>query len=67
MWGLTASLLFRQAEVPCVDEVTPVDSSREGVYPALLLLVLFVLFPAPGASPDTAFAELTRANLDSLF
>ena len=62
LWACTAFLLFRQAEVPCVDEVTPVDDRRVSLLLPLFLLALTVVMPAPvSGGPDPVFEQLSFA------
>lgn len=53
LWIGFSLLLFRQGEVPCVDEISPVDERRTTLLAPLLLFAAFVLCPAP-VGEDTA-------------
>lgn len=46
-WSLLVVFFQREAELPCTDEVTPLDTPRQVGAVALLLLALLVLVPFP--------------------
>ena len=64
-WAFTSILLFRQAEVPCVDEVSEPSPACGRLLTVLFGLVFLVLCPAPGSGPDS-FAFLAEEALRSL-
>lgn len=46
-WSLLVIFFQREAELPCTDEVTPVDTSRQVAAVGLLVLAALVLVPFP--------------------
>jgi len=54
-WPLIIVLLFRQAEVPCIDEVSEVDDARSRMLLPIFALAILVLLPAPHADPLADF------------
>jgi hypothetical protein len=54
--------LFRQGEVPCLDELSPIDERRTNGLTTVLVLAALVLCPAPGT--DAAAGEFTRQVLE---
>ena len=66
LWMLTASPLFRQAEVPCVDEITPVDDARTRWLLPLLVLSATIVCPIPSSSLQAdSFDQLQAAAQNS--
>uniref|UniRef100_A0A7S3EZP4 Uncharacterized protein n=1 Tax=Haptolina ericina TaxID=156174 RepID=A0A7S3EZP4_9EUKA len=51
-WALVVMLLFRQPEVPCINEVSPLDDARSRLLLPLLACSLLVLLPAPHFVPE---------------
>jgi hypothetical protein len=54
-FGLFVIFLQRQPELPCANELTPVDNGRRAAAAAALLLVVLTLLPypaGPGALGD---------------
>lgn len=67
LWAAISVALFRQAEVPCTDEISEIEPARSRALLPLLLLAALVLCPLPAADTDggAGFDELARMAADS--
>jgi len=62
LWAALSVALFRQAEVPCVDEMSEVEPRRTGALTSLLALAALLLcpLPLPDGGGGGGFEELAR-------
>ena len=64
--GLGMLLLLRQAEAPCVDEVSPLGEERMRLLLPLALFVAVTLCPVPHGEADSFADQVFMTGFDAL-